>query len=99
MRAGRMKRICRRDACRHSKNASPERLIFTKIKSPASLDRLAKSLRPPAVEFAPCEPLSQGAVDGGDQFFPALAFVIGKVARLLVAGPMNTGFCQPIFGA
>jgi hypothetical protein len=29
------------------------RLVFTKTESPASLDRLAKSSRPPAVGFAP----------------------------------------------
>ena len=32
------------------------RLGFTKPESPASLDQLAKSSRPPAVKFAPCEP-------------------------------------------
>ena len=42
--------------------------------------------------------LPQRAVDGGDQFFPARALVFGKVACLMVAGPMNESFGQPIFG-
>ena len=39
-------------------------LVFTKTESPASLGRFRKYSRPPAVKFAPCEPLTSASGRG-----------------------------------
>ena len=84
---------------RHHSYHHPNSLVARATVGFRGADAGARDKREADLPKVPRPPLlSQRAVDGRNQFFPAGPLVIGEVGCLMITGPVNKSLGQSIFG-